>query len=109
MFNVRLAGDHPFGKWVFICLSLVMSLMVSVLCRPFSHEMSCMRPGTELSQSLRIFLPTLSGTDRSRTKSLSKTLKGKIDNYILTHNKITDDKKPSQQRFPNRTQLSYLN
>ena len=95
MFNVRLAGDHPFGKWLFICLLLVMSLMVSVLCRPFPHETSCMRYGTELSHSLKIFLPTLSGTDRSRTKSLSKTLKGKIDNYILTHNKITDDKKPS--------------
>ena len=26
----------------------------------FSHEMSCMRYGTELSQFVRIFLPTLS-------------------------------------------------
>ena len=34
MFNVRLAGDHLYGKWLFTWLSLVMSLMVSyfVLC-----------------------------------------------------------------------------
>ena len=29
MFNVRLADDHPFVKWLFIRLSLVISLMVS--------------------------------------------------------------------------------
>ena len=29
MFNVRLAGDHLYGKWLFTWLSLVMSLMVS--------------------------------------------------------------------------------
>ena len=28
MFNVRLALDHPYGKWLFTRLSLVMSLMV---------------------------------------------------------------------------------
>ena len=30
------------------------------LYHPFSHEMSWMRSGTELSQCLRIFLPPLS-------------------------------------------------
>ena len=29
MFNVRLAGDHLNGKWLFTWLSLVMSLVVS--------------------------------------------------------------------------------
>ena len=29
MLNVRLAGDHLCGKWLFTWLSLVMSLMVS--------------------------------------------------------------------------------
>ena len=29
MLNVRLAGDHQYGKLLFIWLSLVMSLMVS--------------------------------------------------------------------------------
>ena len=58
MFNVRLAGDHLSGKWLFTWLSLVMSLLVSYLWCPFPHEMSWMRSGTELSQFLRIFLPT---------------------------------------------------
>ena len=40
-------------------LSLVMFLVVSFLCCPFSHEMSWMRSGTELSQFLRNF-PTYS-------------------------------------------------
>ena len=48
MFNVRLAGDHLYGKRLFTWLSLVMSL-------PFTHEMSWMRSGTKLSQFLRIF------------------------------------------------------
>ena len=39
--------------------SIVMSLIVSYLCCPLSHEMSWMRSGTESSQFLRIFLPTL--------------------------------------------------
>ena len=29
MFNVRLVGDHLYGKWLFTLLSLVMSLMMS--------------------------------------------------------------------------------
>ena len=59
MFNVRLAGDHLYGKRLFTWLSLVTSLMVSILCCPFSHEMSWVRSGTELSQFLRI-LPVYS-------------------------------------------------
>ena len=58
MLNVRLAGDHLNGKFLFTWLSLVMSLMVSFLLS-FSHEMSWMRSGTELSQFLKVFLPTL--------------------------------------------------
>ena len=33
--NVRLAGDHLFGKSLFTWLSLVMSLMVSFCAVPF--------------------------------------------------------------------------
>ena len=58
MFNVWVAGDHLYGKWLFTRLSLVMSLMVSYFVLFFFHEMSWMRPGTELSQFLRMFLPT---------------------------------------------------
>ena len=59
MFNVKLAGDHLYGKWLFTWLSLLMALMASYLCYPFSHEMSWMRSGIEFSQSLRNVLPTL--------------------------------------------------
>ena len=58
MFNVRLAGDHLYGKSLYTWMSLVMSLMVSYFVLPFSHELSWMRSGTELNQFLRIFLPT---------------------------------------------------
>ena len=46
--------------WLFTWLSLVMSFMVSyfALSFIFSHEMSSVRSGTELSQFLRIFPPT---------------------------------------------------
>ena len=57
-FSVRLAGDHLYGKWLFTWLSLVLSLMVSYLCCPLSHELSWMKSGTELSQFLKIFIPT---------------------------------------------------
>ena len=57
MFNVRLAGDHLYGKCLFTWLSLVMSLVVSRFI--FSHDMSWMRSGTELSKFVRIF-PTCS-------------------------------------------------
>ena len=59
MLNVRLAGDHLYGNWLFTRLLLVITLMVSFLCCPFSHEMPWMRSGTELSQFLRVFIPTL--------------------------------------------------
>ena len=59
MLNVRLAGDHLCGRWLFPWLSLTMYLMVPSLCCPFSHEMSGIRSGAKLSQFLRIFLPTL--------------------------------------------------
>ena len=38
--NVRLAGDHLYGKLLFTWLSLVMSLMVSFCAVLLSHEMS---------------------------------------------------------------------
>ena len=59
MLNVKLAGDHLYGKLLFIWLSLVVSMMVSFFYCPFPHEMSCMRSWTSLSQFLRVFLPTL--------------------------------------------------
>ena len=37
----------------------MLSLMVCYFYRPFPHEISRMRSGIELSQLLRIFLPTL--------------------------------------------------
>ena len=58
MFNIRLAGDKLYGKWLLTWLSLVMSLMVSYFVPSFPHEMSWVRYGIELSQFLRIFLPT---------------------------------------------------
>ena len=54
MFNVRVASNHLYGKWLFTWLSLVMSLMMSYFVLSFSHEMSWMRSGTELSRFLRI-------------------------------------------------------
>ena len=58
MLSVRPAGDHLYGKLLFTCLSLVMSMMVSFCAVLFPH-VSWMRSGTQLSQSLRVFLPTL--------------------------------------------------
>ena len=60
MFNVRLAGDHLYGKWLFAWLSLVVSMIVPYFVLSFSHEMSSKRSNVELSPSLKIFLPTLS-------------------------------------------------
>ena len=59
MFYVSLAGDHLYWKRVFNWLSLLMSFILSYFCCHFFHEMSWMRSGTELSQFLRVFLPTL--------------------------------------------------
>ena len=55
MFNVRLAGDHMYEKW------LMMSLMVSYLDCPFYHEMCWMRSGTESRYRILCI-----GTDRSQ-------------------------------------------
>ena len=35
MIKIRLVGDHLYGKWLFIWLSLVMSLMVSYFALSF--------------------------------------------------------------------------
>ena len=35
MFNVRLAGEHLYGKWLFTWLSLVVSLMVTYFVLSF--------------------------------------------------------------------------
>ena len=35
MFNVKLAGDNLYGKWLFTWLSLVMSLMESYVVLSF--------------------------------------------------------------------------
>ena len=35
MVNVRLAGDHLYGKWLFTWVSLLMSLMVSYFVLAF--------------------------------------------------------------------------
>ena len=45
MLNVRLAGDHQYGKMLSTWLSQVMSLMVSFVLS-FSNEMSRNRSGT---------------------------------------------------------------
>ena len=37
------SGDRLYGKKLFTWLSLVMSMIVSFLCCPFSHEISWMR------------------------------------------------------------------
>ena len=49
MLNVRLAGDHQYGKLLFIWQSLVMALMVSYFVLPCSQEVSLVISGTELS------------------------------------------------------------
>ena len=59
MLNFRLAGYHVYGKWLFTWLSLLISLVMSFCSVLFSHEMYLKRSGTELSQFLRVFLPTL--------------------------------------------------
>ena len=40
MLNIRLAGDHLYGKLLFTWLSLVMSMMVSFCAVLFPHEVS---------------------------------------------------------------------
>ena len=53
MLNVRLVGDHQYGKLLFPWLSLLSFLL------SFFYEISWVRAWTELSQFLRIFLHTL--------------------------------------------------
>ena len=55
MFYNRPAGDHLNRKWLFTLVSLIMSLVVSYFVLSFSHDMSWMRSGTELSQFLGFF------------------------------------------------------
>ena len=57
MLNVRLAGDHQYGKLLFTWLSLVMSLMMPFCGVVFQRDV-LMGSGTELSQFLRVFLST---------------------------------------------------
>ena len=64
MFNVRLLDDYLYRQRLFTWLSLVMSLMGVLFCAVcFPHKMFWIRFGTESSQFLRTFLPTLSHTD----------------------------------------------
>ena len=58
MFNVRLACDHLYGKWMFTWLSLVMSLMVSYFVLSFFPR-DLLDEIWDLTESvLRLFLPT---------------------------------------------------
>ena len=55
MLNVRLAGDHQYGE-IAIHLAVTGDVIDGVFfVLLFSHEMSWMRSGTELSQFLRGF------------------------------------------------------
>ena len=67
MFNVRLADDHLYGKWLFTWLSLLMSLMVSYFVLSFFPRdvLDWVRSGIELSQFLRIFLPAFSNASQN--------------------------------------------
>ena len=84
MFNIRLAGDHLYGKWLFTWLSLVMSLMMSYFVLSFFPRDVLDEIWTELSQFLRIFL-TYSSTkkieDAENSKRLLKLPKDQL-NYI---------------------------
>ena len=62
MLNVRLATDHLYGKLLFFWLTLVMSMMVSFVLS-FSR-VTWMGSGTQLSQFLKVFLPTHMHTRR---------------------------------------------
>ena len=59
MLNVRLAGDHLYGKYLFTWLTLVMSFMASFCAVVFPAE--CLGWGLRLNfgQFLSVFLPTL--------------------------------------------------
>ena len=67
MLNVRLAGDHLYGK-IAVHLAFAGDVFDGVfLCCLLSHDMSWMRSGTELSQFLRGFLPTLHQNHNKKT------------------------------------------
>ena len=59
MLNVRLAGDHLYWKQLCTWLSMVMSLMAS-FCAVFFFQRDVLDEiWDQLSQFLRVFLPTL--------------------------------------------------
>ena len=66
MFNVRLAGDHLYGKQLFTWLSLVVSLMVSFCAALFSplEVLDEIRDLIESVVFLGDFLPTLSNVGK---------------------------------------------
>ena len=59
------------------------------LCCPFSHDMSWMRSGTSLSQSLTVFLPTLSKHVIMCFFMLC-AIHSFIRNYLVTYTYIQD-------------------
>ena len=59
MFNVRLAGDHLYGKLLFTYLTLVMSFIQFYFVLSFFPRDVLDEIWAELSQFLRIFLPIL--------------------------------------------------
>ena len=78
MFNVRLAGDHLYGKPLFTWLSLLMSLMVSYFVLSFFPRDVLDEIWNELSRFLRLFLPTLTaGSDADRKISTRGCSSGK--------------------------------
>ena len=60
MLNVRLAGDHLYGKWLFTWLSLVMSLKVSFCAVLFPRDVF-----DEIWDLIESVLPTLSAHIRN--------------------------------------------
>ena len=58
MLNVRLAGDHLYGKWLFTWLSLVMSLMASFCAVLSPREVS--GEIWDLIESVSVDFPTYS-------------------------------------------------
>ena len=58
MLNVRLAGDHLYGKQRFTWLSLVMSMLVC-FCAVLVSTRCFLDEIRDLIEFLRVFLPTL--------------------------------------------------
>ena len=56
LFNVRLSGEHLYGKLMFTWLSLVMSVMVSFSAVLFPRDV--LEEILNLIEFLRVFLPT---------------------------------------------------